>query len=255
MGINRFEDVNKTSIMSYVYELQKSNKSTATISRSVASLRSFYKFHNEKGTVKSNPLRGFESPKVEKHIPEILSINEVETLLNQPDLKTSKGIRDKAMLELLYATGIRVTELISLKVTDLNLDLEYIKCGDTSKSRMIPLGSKAVDSLKKYMDDSRSTFISCDNEPMLFLNTKGGSMTRQGFWKIIKTYTSKSGISSSITPHTLRHSFAVHLLENGADIQAVQEMLGHSDVSTTLTYVKMNNNRLKDVYAKAHPRA
>jgi len=255
LGINKFENVNQTSVMSYVYELQKSNKSSSTISRTIASIRSFYNYFSDKGFMIGNPLKGFESPKVEKHLPDILSINDVETLLKQPDIKTFKGLRDKAMLEVLYATGIRVTELISLRFTDIDLSLGYIKCGDGIKSRIIPIGSKAVSALEMYINEARNSFISEETKHLLFLNTKGGNMTRQGFWKIIKTYTSKAGISSSITPHTLRHSFAAHLLENGADIQAVQEMLGHSDISTTLVYVKMNNNRLKDVYAKSHPRA
>ncbi len=255
IGVNKFENVNKTSVMSYVYELQKSHKSSSTISRNIASLRSFYNYQNNIGVLKTNPLKDLESPKVEKHVPEILTINEVETLLDQPDLKTNKGLRDKAMLELLYATGIRVTELISLKITDVNLNLEYLKCGEGNKARLIPLGSKAISALSEYIYNARESFIKSKDDPMLFLNIKGGSMTRQGFWKIIKSYTVKAGINNAITPHTLRHSFAVHLLENGADIQAVQEMLGHSDISTTLVYVKMNSNRLKDIYTKAHPRA
>ncbi len=255
LGVTKFENVSKTSVMSYVYELEKSNKSSSTISRNIASLRSFYNFNNDRGVFNTNPLKDFESPKVVKHIPEILAIEDVETLLNQPDLKTVKGIRDKAMLEILYATGIRVTELINLKLSDININFEYIKCGEGSKTRIIPLGSKALSALKIYISNARNSFIADNDEGHLFLNVKGGGMTRQGFWKIIKTYASKSGISEAITPHTLRHSFAVHLLENGADIQAVQEMLGHSDISTTLVYVKMNNSRLKDIYNKTHPRA
>lgn len=235
--------------------MQKSNKSASTISRNIASLRSFYKFNNEKGVFLANPLKDFESPKVTKHIPEILTVEQIETLLKAPDTKTQKGLRDKAMLELLYATGIRVTELISLKISDINLNLEYLKCGDGARIRIIPLGSKAVDALGSYINGARDKFIGEEGSDMLFLNVKGVAMTRQGFWKIIKTYATKSGMPEGITPHTLRHSFAVHLLENGADIQAVQEMLGHSDISTTLVYVKMNNNRLKDIYSKSHPRA
>lgn len=254
-GINKFENANKTNVMSYVYELQKANKSSSTISRNIASLRSFYNYYNSKGVFEDNPLKNFESPKVEKREPGILSIKEVETLLSFPDTTTNKGIRDKAMLEVLYATGIKVTELISLKISDVNLNLEYLKCGEGNKVRIIPLGSKALSSLSDYIYNARNLFLSDQEENTLFLNVKGTPMTRQGFWKIIKTYAAKSGISDTITPHTLRHSFAVHLLENGADVFSVQEMLGHSDVSATLVYVKMNNNRLKDVYNKAHPRA
>ena len=255
MGISYFDKVNKTCIMSYVYEMQKANKSSSTISRNIASIRSFYNYFNESGIFKTNPLKGFESPKVERKVPEILSVKDISILLEQPDTTTVKGIRDKAMLELLYATGIRVTELISLKTEDIDLDLEYIKCGDTVKSRIIPIGSKAVTALRCYIAEARTELSCSENEPMLFFNTKGTAMTRQGFWKIIKSYTSKAGITSAITPHTLRHSFAAHLIENGADVQSVQEMLGHSDISTTLVYVKMNNDRLKKVYSKAHPRA
>lgn len=255
IGISSFDSVNKTSIMSYVYEMQKANKSSSTISRNIASIRSFYNHFNETGIFKSNPLKGFESPKVEKKMPGILSVNEVSALLEQPDIKTVKGIRDKAMLELLYATGIRVTELISIKKDDVDLELEYIKCGEGAKIRIIPIGSKAVAAIKNYLLVARDKLSDSLNEEILFLNTKGMPMTRQGFWKIIKSYTSKAGISSAITPHTLRHSFAAHLIENGADVQSVQEMLGHSDISTTLVYVRMNNDRLKNVYSKAHPRA
>lgn len=256
IGVNKFENVNKTSVMSYIYELQKKNKSSSTISRNIASLRSFFNYHNENGKLKINPLKDFESPKVCKKPPEILTLNEVETLLNQPNCLTKKGIRDKAMLEVLYATGIRVTELISLKTTDIDLKLEYLRCGDgIQKGRVIPLGSKAIAALNNYICNSRNSFLTDSKDDILFLNCRGGHMTRQGFWKIIKGYASKAGIDESITPHTLRHSFAVHLLENGADVQAVQEMLGHSDISTTLIYVKMNKNRLKDVYTKSHPRA
>ena len=256
IGVNKFENVNKTSVMSYIYELQKANKSSSTISRNIASLRSFFNYHNDRGVLTVNPLRDFESPKVSKKDPEILTLNEVESLLLQPDCTTQKGIRDKAMLELLYATGIRVTELISLKISDINLKLEYLRCGDgLQKGRVIPLGSKAVEALSIYIAEARNSFLFDESEDLLFLNCRGSHMTRQGFWKIIKGYAAKAGIADNITPHTLRHSFAVHLLENGADVQAVQEMLGHSDISTTLVYVKMNKNRLKDVYAKAHPRA
>ncbi len=255
IGVTDFDKVNKTSVMSYVYEMQKSNKSSSTISRNIASIRSFYNHFNEKGILNSNPLKGFESAKLEKKMTEILSVSEVSTLLEQPDTNTVKGLRDKAMLELLYATGIRVTELISIKTEDVDLDYEYIKCGERNRIRIIPIGSKAVSALKNYISEARNKLSCSEQEHMLFLNTKGTAMTRQGFWKIIKSYTLKAGISPAITPHTLRHSFAIHLIENGADIQSVQEMLGHSDISTTLFYVKMNNERLKNVYTKTHPRA
>ncbi|MBR3992971.1 MAG: tyrosine-type recombinase/integrase, partial [Anaerotignum sp.] len=166
-----------------------------------------------------------------------------------------KEIRDKAMMELLYATGIRVTELISLKVEDINLGLEYIKCGSDTKSRMIPFGTQAKRALEKYMGKVRSEMLSDQKEDVLFVNCSGKPMTRQGFWKIIKGYAKKAGINEDITPHVLRHSFAAHLIENGADLRSVQEMLGHSDISTTQIYTKLTNQKLKNVYAKAHPRA
>ncbi|MFV0313880.1 MAG: tyrosine-type recombinase/integrase, partial [Anaerotignum sp.] len=166
-----------------------------------------------------------------------------------------KGMRDKAMLELLYATGIRVSELISLKVSDVNLSLEYIRCGVEQRSRIIPIGSQAKSALKKYMDKGRSMMISEGEDEILFVNCNGRPMTRQGFWKIIKFYAKKAEISEDITPHMLRHSFAAHLIENGADLKSVQEMLGHSDISTTQIYIKVTNQKLKNVYAKSHPRA
>ena len=192
---------------------------------------------------------------MEKRAPEVLSLEKVELLLEQPCGEEDKEVRDKAMLELLYATGIRVTELISLRVKDINLSLEYIRCGDENKSRIIPIGVQAKLSLCRYMEKVREHMILLPDEEVLFVNCNGRPMTRQGFWKIIKAYAKKAGIEEDITPHMLRHSFAAHLIENGADLRSVQEMLGHSDISTTQIYTRLTNQKLKNVYAKAHPRA
>ena len=247
--------VNRTNVMAYVYELQKQNKAGATVSRNIASIRSFFQFLQKKGIVADNPAADLELPKVEKKVPEILSLEKVELLLEQPSGEEDKEVRDKAMLELLYATGIRVTELISLRVEDVNLPLEYIRCGGENKSRIIPIGAQAKFSLRKYLEKVRENMILRADEETLFVNCNGKPMTRQGFWKIIKAYAKKAGIEEDITPHMLRHSFAAHLIENGADLRSVQEMLGHSDISTTQIYTKLTNQKLKNVYAKAHPRA
>lgn len=254
-GILDAARVNRTNVMAYVYELQKQHKAGATVSRNIASIRSFYQFLQRKGIVTENPAADLELPKVEKKVPEILSLDKVELLLEQPNGDEDKEIRDKAMLELLYATGIRVTELISLKVEDINLSLEYIHCGSDAKGRIIPIGAQAKFSLRRYMEKVREHMVSKPEEDVLFVNCNGKPMTRQGFWKIIKSYAKKAGIQEDITPHMLRHSFAAHLIENGADLRSVQEMLGHSDISTTQIYTKLTNQKLKNVYAKTHPRA
>ncbi|NCC15089.1 MAG: site-specific tyrosine recombinase XerD [Clostridia bacterium] len=254
-GVSDVVKVNYTNIMSYVYELQNQKKAGATVSRNIASIRAFYSYLIKQGEVVENPALNLELPKVEKKMPGVLALDKVERLLDQPQSTEPKGIRDKAMLELLYATGIRVSELISLKVSDVNLNLEYIRCATERKSRIIPIGSQAKAALKKYMEKGRSALILTEDEQMLFVNCNGKSMTRQGFWKIIKCYAKKAGINEDINPHMLRHSFAAHLIENGADLKSVQEMLGHSDISTTQIYIKLTNQKLKNVYAKAHPRA
>lgn len=254
-GIQSLKKVNRTNIMAYIYDLQEKNKAGATVSRNIASLRAFFHYLYMNDIVSENPAARLETPKVEKKIPEILSLEKVELLLEQPETTDLKGLRDKAMLETLYATGIRVTELISLKKEDVNLTLEFIKCSSRGKVRVIPLGSKAKVALQNYLDWAREKMISSPLEDTFFVNCNGNPMTRQGFWKIIKSYAKKAGIQEDITPHMLRHSFAVHLIENGADLQSVQEMLGHSDISTTQVYAKLNKLKLKNVYTKTHPRA
>ncbi|MBU5677543.1 site-specific tyrosine recombinase XerD [Alkaliphilus sp. MSJ-5] len=246
---------NTTTVITYLLYLQKNGKSTSTISRNLASIRSFYKFLLLNKQIESDPTINLETPKTERRQPNILTLQEVDTLLTQPLEHTDKGIRDKAMLELLYATGIRVTELISLNIEDVNLDLGFIKCSSGVKERVIPIGSIALNSLTKYINDNRINFIKNQDEESLFLNYYGNRLTRQGFWKIIKAYTEQAKIGKTITPHTLRHSFATHLIQNGADLRSVQEMLGHSDISTTQVYAHLMKNRIKEVYNKTHPRA
>ena len=254
-GITDVAVVNRTNVMAYIYELQKQNKSGATVSRNIASIRSFFQYLVRHGKAKENPVLDLELPKVERKPPEILSLEKVERLLEQPQGDGAKEMRDKAMLELLYATGIRVSELVSLRLQDVNLPLAYIHCGGESKSRMIPIGAQARLALQRYIEQARRAMAAPEAGDILFVNCSGKPMTRQGFWKIMKSYAKQAGIEEDITPHMLRHSFAAHLIENGADLRSVQEMLGHSDISTTQMYAKLTNGNLKNVYAKAHPRA
>ncbi|PKM50084.1 MAG: site-specific tyrosine recombinase XerD [Firmicutes bacterium HGW-Firmicutes-7] len=257
---NRLCDIKKvtsTQLNAYFLELEKEGRATSTISRNVASIHSFFQFLFKIGKIDHDPSETISAPKIERKVPKILSLEEVDLLLNQPFNTDNKGIRDKAMLELLYATGIRVSELINLKETDINIPMGYIICTDNkhNKERIIPMGNVAQYALSNYIKVSRAAMVKNPDEEILFVNCLGSSMSRQGFWKIIKSYASKANINKIITPHILRHSFASHLVENGADLRSVQEMLGHSDISTTQVYAKMNNHKLKEVYAKAHPRA
>lgn len=249
-----FKNVKKSHIISYVFFLQKSGKATSSISRSLASIRAFYRVLLKNRIIIYDPTLNLESPKIEKKMPNILTIEEVERLLSTPNSKDQKGVRDKAMLEILYATGIRVTELISLNISDVNLELGYVKCQGT-KERIVPIGKIAIKALEDYINNHRSLLIKNKTENALFVNFHGQRMTRQGFWKIIKYYADEAGINKDITPYTLRHSFATHLIENGADLKSVQQMLGHTDISTTQIYAEMIKNRISDVYKKSHPRA
>jgi integrase/recombinase XerD len=251
----KIEEVTKTFIITYLIHMQKNGKATSTISRNLASIRCLYQYLYNTRLIDSDPSSNLESPKVEKKLPSVLTKKEVELLLEQPKPSDIKGARDKAMLEVLYATGIRVTELISLNLNDLDVKGGYIRCITNLKSRNIPIGNIALKYLKVYISEYRKLLNPSEDETALFLNFHGSKMTRQGFWKIIKYYTAKAKINKTITPHTLRHSFAVHLIENGADLQAIQEMLGHSDISTTQVYSKINKNRIMEVYNKTHPRA
>lgn len=253
--IHDVRKVNRTNLISYLYRLEKQKKASSTISRSVASLRAFYHFLELRGEIRENPALDIMPPKTIRKVPIILSKEQVELLLMQPDSSKPIGKRDKAILELLYATGIRVTELISLQVEDVNLLLSYIRCKVKKKNRIIPIGSKAKEALMIYLEQGRNKLLQQDTEETLFLNYNGKQMSRQGVWKIIKGYTLQAGIEEDVTPHTLRHAFAAHLIENGADLHAVQEMMGHADISTTQIYTKRLENKLKIVYNQAHPRA
>lgn len=254
MGVVKVEEITKTNLNSYILYLEKKQLSPATISRNIASIKAFYHFLFKEHMVLEDISEDLKAPKVEKKMPEIMTITEVDKLLAQPGGKAPKDLRDKAMLELLYATGIRVSELISLKLSDVNLKMGFVMCKDSNKERVIPFGNQARVALIRYLDQAREALLLTKDEEILFVNCSGKPMSRQGFWKLIKTYAAKAGIASEITPHTLRHSFAAHLVENGADLHSVQEMLGHSDVSTTQIYANMNHNRIREVYAKAHPR-
>ncbi len=253
-GIDDIKKVTSTNLTSYVMYLEKNKFSAATVSRNIASLKAFYHYLVKEGIVDDDAATLLHAPKIEKKIPEILSMDEVVRLLEQPSGDTSKEVRDKAMLELLYATGIRVTELITLKTEDVNLNMGYIVCRDANKERVIPFGNEAKKALTRYLSGTRAAMVADPNSAFLFANCSGQPMSRQGFWKLIKYYAKKAGIVADITPHTLRHSFAAHLVENGADLRSVQEMLGHSDISTTQIYAHMNHSHIKEVYAKAHPR-
>ncbi|MDO4274422.1 MAG: site-specific tyrosine recombinase XerD [Eubacteriales bacterium] len=253
-GIRDTKDVRELDLESYLNYMERENFASSTISRSVASIRALFQFLAKEGRIQRDPSGSLKPPKVEKKAPEILSVEEVDRLLKQPDQDAPKGIRDTAMLELLYATGMRVSELIHLKTTDLNLQFGYVTCHDNGKERIIPIGNVSRKALIRYIELGRSAFVKDENETALFTNCAGKAMSRQGFWKVLKGYADDAGIKRDITPHTLRHSFAVHMLQNGADIKSVQEMLGHSDISTTQVYLGMNMNKMRDVYMKAHPR-
>ncbi|MHA5221036.1 site-specific tyrosine recombinase XerD [Dysosmobacter sp. Phy] len=242
-------------VQSYMSWMQGRGKSAASITRFLASVKSFYNYLTANGTVKSNPAKGITANRAERKYPEILTAKEVEMFLEQPQCVDAKGFRDHAMLELLYATGIRVSELISLDLDDLNLAAGFLRCQSKGKERIIPLYHTAVKAIGDYVRDVRPQLIADSGETALFVNMNGERMSRQGFWKIIKHYQEKAGIQKDITPHTLRHSFAVHLLENGADLRSIQEMLGHADISSTQIYTHVIKRQLKDVYQKAHPRA
>ena len=253
-GIKLVENVTPEDLKSYIEYMNNSNFSAASISRSIASIKALYHFMSKEGMVQEDISAVLKSPKIEKRIPGIISTEQVVTLLDQAKGNSPKEIRDKAMLELLYATGIRVTELISLKISEVNLSMNFIVCKDTNKERVIPFGNAARQALVRYLDKAREIMLEDNNSDVLFVNCSGVPMSRQGFWKLIKYYAKKAGITEDITPHTLRHSFAAHLVENGADLRSVQEMLGHSDISTTQIYANLNHQRIREVYKKAHPR-
>jgi integrase/recombinase XerD len=249
-------DASRANIISYLLQMEKQGRSPATIARRLAALKSFYQFLVRERIVDRDPTANLESPKLDRRLPKVLTVREVETLLRQPKVTTANGLRDKAMLEVLYATGMRVSELVSLTLADVNLELGHVRClGKGSKERIVPLGSIACNAVADYLARGRPKLVKDHGERSLFVNHHGRRMTRQGFWKILKKYAAQAGIKKSITPHTLRHSFATHLLENGADVRAVQEMLGHADISTTQVYSHINRKRLREQYRNSHPRA
>lgn len=248
-------DLSKEDMQEYIDYLMEAGKSNSTISRCTASIKSLYRYLLNKNLVEENIAENIEAPKVDRKEPMILTSKEIEMLLEQPDLSELKGQRDKAMLEILYATGIRVTELISLRLDDVNLTNGYIKVKKKNTERHIPLGNLSLKCLKEYINKVRPLLIRTEEEKTLFINTNGQKMTRQGYWKILKQYKEQAKISKEITPHTIRHSFAVHMLQNGAEVKTVQELLGHTDVASTMMYTQMANLGVKDDYLGTHPRA
>jgi len=247
--------INEKQVRDYLQYLSDINKKASTISRNLASLRLFYQFLLRNKKVKTDPTEGIQSPKVEKRVPSILTSQEVSLLLEQPKNVDLKGIRDKAMLEFAYATGMRVTEIISLNIEDVNLEEGSVTCKTGSKQRNIPLGKISLKALRDYIEESRSILIKTESEKALFVNINGKRLTRQGFWKIVKYYKDQAHITKEITPHVLRHSFATHLLQNGAELKAIQTMLGHSDIASTQIYMQFQDESIKNAYRKAHPRA
>ena len=248
-------DASQLNISAYLSHLEQEGRSGATVSRSLASLKNFYSYVVSSGFLEKTPVTEIRIDRGEKKLPQILTGREIELLLQQPVCVDAKGIRDKAMLEVMYATGIRVTELIQLDVDDVNLELGTIKCNGAKKSRSIPLYPGALKALAAYLKDVRRGMLADPSETALFVNVAGVRMSRQGFWKILKHYQATAHIEKEITPHTLRHSFAVHLLENGADLGSLQELMGHSDISSTQMYTHMIDQKLKSVYEKCHPKA
>ena len=250
-----YNKVDQDDVKEYLEYLQSIGKKTSSISRGLASIRSFYQYETRVKKVKTNPTEGIKAPKVEKHAPSILSSQEVELLLDQPKNVDLKGTRDKAMLEFAYATGMRVTEIISLNISDVNIENSTVTCKTNNKQRVIPLGSLSLKALQEYIENARPILVKDENEEALFVNINGRRLTRQGFWKIVKYYKEQAHITKDITPHVLRHSFATHLLQNGADLKSIQMMLGHSDISSTQVYMQFQNDELKNIYKHTHPRA
>lgn len=253
-GIENVANVTATNLNSYMLYLEKQGLSSATVSRNVASMKAFFHYACYNRQIDRNPTEMIKAPHIEKKMPGILSVEETARLMEQPSGTSPKAQRDRAMLELLYATGMRVSELISVKLTDVHLSLNYVICRDADKERVIPFGEKAKQALESYLENGRDKLLKNCESDYLFINCSGTPMSRQGFWKLVKKYAAKAGIVSDITPHTLRHSFAAHLVQNGVDLKSVQEMLGHSDIATTQMYLNMNVERVRSVYRETHPR-
>ena len=250
-----YTKIKEDDIRRYLDHLQEIGKKPSTVSRNLASIRSFYQFLIRNKKVKADPTSSIQSPKVEKKAPSVLTAQEVELLLNQPKDVDLKGTRDKAMLEFAYATGMRVTEIISLNVDDVNFKDGFVACKTGNKKRVIPIGSLSLKALNEYVEQVRPILLKDEKDKSLFVNINGKRLTRQGFWKIVKYYKEQAHITKDITPHVLRHSFATHLLQNGADLKAIQSMLGHSDISSTQVYMQFQDSNLTNIYKKAHPRA
>lgn len=253
--IEAFDKVNETAVNTYILGMEKEGFSAATVARNIAAIKSFILYLIKNGKMAHDPTDRVKPPKVERKVPQALTVEEMNRLLDQPDRSTKKGLRDSAMLELLYATGIRVSELITLKVSDVNLKNSFIQCDGENKSRLVPFGKVASLVLQNYLNYGRNEFIGEEETDILFLNINGKPMSRQGFWKLIKAYAQKAQIEHDITPQLLRHTFAMHLVNNGADLHCIQELLGHSDISTTQIYSQVKGQKVRDMYMSAHPRA
>lgn len=255
--LDSLRKVERVHILNHLRHLKENTKTSRTVARHISSIRSFHQFLIRERVVDNDPTVHLEMPQMDKKLPNVLSIEEVDALIQAPDLKKANGIRDQAMLELLYGSGMRVSECINLNIDDINLTMGFVRCfGKGGKERIIPLGKSALNACKVYLDGPRQELVKAETKTdALFINQRGKRLTRQGFWKLLKQHAQKAGIQKELTPHTLRHSFATHLIENGADLRAVQEMLGHADISTTQIYTHVSKTRLKDVYTQFHPRA
>lgn len=251
------KEASNTEIVAYLLKLKNDGKSAATVNRKVASIRAFYNYLTSKKAISDNPTVNIKSPKIERKGIEYLTIEEVENLLGRPD-SSMKGLRDRAILELLYATGIRVSEIVEMNLEDVNLRMGFVTCtGEHGKARIIPMGRPSRAAVEEYIYEVRPKFLRENNsgEKALFVNYTGNRLTRQGLWKLLKEYAKLAGIENKLTPQTLRNSFAVHMIQNGADLKSLQELMGHEDISATQIYLSVTKNRIKEVYDKSHPRA
>lgn len=256
MEVENPREIKESLLTTYLARLRRENYAATSVDRKLAAVRSFLKFLQREGEMEKDPAEFVENPRPGKPLPKTLTEEEIVRLLSQPDPSEANGLRDRAMLETLYGTGLRVSELINIRVNDVNLDVGFLRCsGKGSQDRVVPLGEVAVEAIERYMSHSRLSFVKGDRSEFLFLTSRSGPMSRVGFWKIIKKYAAAAGITRPITPHVLRHSFATHLLEHGADIRSIQEMLGHASVATTQVYTHVTRDHLREVYRKSHPRA